>query len=197
MRDLLKAELQELGHRWGWYFALGILLIACGAVATTFAVSTTVGSVVVFGWILLFAAGTLGALSFTIGRWGGFLVSLLAAIFAGMTGVTLIRAPLAGAAALTLVIASYLLVGGIFRVVASAVMRFPNWGWSCGSGIVTTVLGGILLTDWPVISLWFLGCYVGIELMTHGFSWCMFAVSVRSLARSVEPSSGVPTHAAA
>lgn len=197
MHDLLKAELSELGHRWGWYFALGILLIACGSVASTFAFATTVASVVAFGWILLFAAGILGVLSFTIGRWGGFLMSLLAAILAGITGVMLLRAPLSGAAALTLVIASYLLAGGVFRFIASAVMRFPNWGWTCLSGVVSMAFGGILLAGWPAVSLWFLGCYVGIDLMTHGFSWCMFAVSLRRLARSFESGTGVAHSGAA
>jgi uncharacterized membrane protein HdeD (DUF308 family) len=187
IRSPLEAVIEELGRRWGWYFALGLVLIALGIGAATFAFTTTVASIVVFGWILLFAGVALGVLSFLTGQWGGFLLSLSAAILSVITGVMLVRAPLSGAAALTFVIASFLLLSGIFRAIGSAVMHFPNWGWSTLSGIASIVLGGMLFAGWPEVSLWFLGFYIGIDLVIHGFAWCMFATSLRSLARSIAP----------
>jgi uncharacterized membrane protein HdeD (DUF308 family) len=86
-----------------------------------------------------------------------------------------------------LVIALFLLVSGSFRAMVFAVMRFPNWDWSTLSGIVAVLLGGMLFAGWPEVSLWFLGFYVGIDLAVHGFAWCMFATSLRSLARSIAP----------
>jgi uncharacterized membrane protein HdeD (DUF308 family) len=171
--------LAELSHRWGWYLALGILLMILGALAAGSAISTTVLSVIALGWILVFAGAVLSILSFLIGRWSGFLLSLAAGVFSLITGATMLRAPLAGAASLTLVLSLFFLIGGIYRAITSTAMRFPYWGWSLFSGIVSIALGAFLIRGWPTISLWFLGLYIGIDLVIHGFAWCMFALRIR------------------
>ena len=58
-----QAGLEELHDRWGWYFALGLALVVLGVAASSWAYLTTVASVFVFGWFLLFAGVTLGILS--------------------------------------------------------------------------------------------------------------------------------------
>ena len=181
-----QAGLEELRHQWGWYFALGLALVILGVAAASWAYTTTVASVFVFGWFLLFGGVTLGILSFMTKRWSGFLLSLATGVLSASTGVLLLRAPLAGAASLTLVIASFLLVSGIFRASSSIAMRFPQWGWSFASGLVSIFLGATLISGWPVISLWFLGFYIGIDLIAHGIAWCMFALSVRSFAHELD-----------
>src|SRR5581483_4317504 len=133
-------------------------------------------SMFVLGGILVGAGVVMAVLSFMSAKWSGFLLSLGMGILSIIVGATLYREPLAGAATLTLAIATLLLVGGIFRTISAAVMRFPNWGYATFSGIVSILLGLSLFAGWPVISLWFLGFYVGIDLVVHGFSWCMFAL---------------------
>lgn len=192
MRARFLSGVEELGHSWGWYLAAGIALIILGLIAISDVVVATVLSVIIFGWILLAAGITLIVLSALTGRWSGFLVSLAAGLLSGITGILLLRAPLSGAATLTLVIAAYFAFTGIFRVLSSLVMHFPNWGWSLASGIVSIILAGILFAQWPQISLWFLGFYVGVDLIVHGFSWCMFALSVHNISRGIEPEERMP-----
>jgi uncharacterized membrane protein HdeD (DUF308 family) len=183
IRDRFRAGLEELGHRWGWYLALGIALIVLGLIAVSDAYLATVASVIVFGWILIAGGVLLGFISFLTGKWSGFLLALAAGILSFITGIMMLRAPLAGAATLTLLILSFFIIEGIYRTIASIALRFPNWGWSLASGIVSIVLGGILLAGWPQISFWFVGLLVGIDLIVHGFSWCMFAMSVHNVSR--------------
>src|SRR6266850_247862 len=185
-RDRFGSGLAEFGHRWGWYFALGIFLILLGAIAATMAVATTWLSAFVLGSILLVAGAGLILLSFLTGRWSGFLLSLAAGNHSGTTGIMLIRAPLAGAAGLTLLIAAFLMVAGIYRAVSAIVMRFPNWGWSAVSGLVSLALGAILIAGWPASGLWFLGLYIGIDLIVQGFAWVMFALRIRSLGLALD-----------
>jgi uncharacterized membrane protein HdeD (DUF308 family) len=130
---------------------------------------------------LMIAGGALIILSFLTGRWRAFLFSLAGGIFSLMAGASLVRAPLAGAATLTLVIAMFLLITGAFRAVASAVMSLPNWGWAVVSGIVSFILGVILISAWPGISLMFLGYFIGVDLIVHGLSWCTIGITLRSL----------------
>jgi uncharacterized membrane protein HdeD (DUF308 family) len=183
----LEPVFADIRNKWRWFFALGVVLIALGATASAYAFYTTVASVFVVGWIMLFAGISLGLFSFLIGRWSGFLLSLSAGILTAFTGIMLLHAPLSGAAALTLVIASFLFVTGMFRAIASAALRFPNWGWSAFSGIVGILLGSMLFANWPGVAAWFIGFYVGIDMMTHGFAWCMFLLSVREFAKSFIP----------
>jgi uncharacterized membrane protein HdeD (DUF308 family) len=98
----------------------------------------------------------------------------------------LLRDPLSGAATITLMIATLLVVAGIYRSVSSIVMRFPNWGWSLVSGLVSLVLGVTLIAGWPAVSLWFIGLYVGVDLILHGFAWMMFSYRVHDLTRTLE-----------
>ena len=61
-RVRFRGGLADLDRKWGWYFALGALLIVLGAVASGMAVTTTIFSVVVLGWILLGAGVSLAVL---------------------------------------------------------------------------------------------------------------------------------------
>jgi len=185
-RVRFRGGLADLDRKWGWYFALGALLIVLGAVASGMAVTTTIFSVVVLGWILLGAGVSLAVLSFITGKWSGFLLTLAAGVLSGIAGITMLRSPLSGAVAITLMVGTILVAVGIFRSVASIVMQFPSWGWSLFSGIVSLALGVLLLRDWQSASLWFLGFYVGIDLMIHGFSWIMFSLGIHNLARRME-----------
>jgi len=180
----VRSGLADLNRKWGWYFLLGALLIVLGSLATGIAVTTTMLTVVVLGWILLSAGISLVALSFVTGQWSGFLLTLAAGILSGVAGITMLRSPVSGAVAITLMVATILIAVGFFRSVASIAMQFPGWGWALLSGIVSIVLGAILLKDWQSASLWFLGLYVGIDLIIHGFSWIMFSLGVHNLART-------------
>jgi uncharacterized membrane protein HdeD (DUF308 family) len=174
-----------MGRKWGWYFALGVFLILLGAGAVAYSISTTLLTVMVIGWMLTLAGAAMTVLSFLTGKWSSFLLTLAAGLLSLIAGTTMLRAPLAGAATITLVIAMLFLVGGTFRAIASVVMRLPNWGWSLASGVLSILLGLVLISGWQSISLIFLGTVVGIDLIFHGFAWSMFALAIRRLSRKV------------
>lgn len=181
-RDRFRSGLTELSAKWGWYFALGIFLVVLGVIAAGMAVTTTLLSVMALGGILIVAGAGLVIMSFLTGRWSGFLLSLAAGILSIIAGIDLLSFPIAGAVTITVIIATILLVAGLFRAIASISMRFPNWGWALFSGIVTAVLGIALMRNWQATSLWFLGFAIGIELILHGISWMTFGAGLRRLA---------------
>jgi uncharacterized membrane protein HdeD (DUF308 family) len=185
VRGRFRAGIADIDRKWGWYFALGIFLIILGVAASGMAVATTLFSVVLLGWILLGAGAALVILSFLTGNWSGFLLTLAAGVLSAITGFALLSSPLSGAVAVTMVVGTILIAGGIFRSVASTVMQFPNWGWSLVSGLISIVLGSMLLGNWQTAALWFIGLYIGIDLIVHGFSWIMFSLRVHSLAEQI------------
>ena len=185
-RNRLWTGIKELDQKRGWFLGLGILLVVLGLLAIYMDVATTVFTVVMLGAILIAASIVLLVFSFATGRWSGFLLTLAAAALSAIAGFTMLSNPLASAAALTMVIGTIFIVGGFYRSIASIVMRLPNWGWSLVNGLVTLALGVLLVKGWPASSLWFLGLYVGIELIFHGISWITFASGLRRIA-GLEP----------
>jgi uncharacterized membrane protein HdeD (DUF308 family) len=181
-RTRFQADLAELDHKRGWFIGLGVFLIVLGIIAAGAAVATTLISVVMLGWILLIASIGLVIESFLTGRWSGFLLTLAAAALSAIAGITLLSNPLIGAATITMVIATILIAAGIYRSIASIVMRFPNWGWSLANGLITLALGSMLLRALPRASLYFLGILIGIDLIFHGMSWLTFGFGVHRLA---------------
>jgi uncharacterized membrane protein HdeD (DUF308 family) len=177
----LIAGMEEIRHYWSWFLALGILLMILGAVCIVGDVTATFATVLVFGWLLLISGIVALVHAFRTMTWGGFFLSLLSALFRGFTGYLLIRYPLAGAASLTLVLASFFVVGGVFRAIGAAMMKFPRWGWSVFSGLVSLVLGVMLLTQLPVSSIWFIGFAIGVDLIVDGASLIGFATAINTL----------------
>jgi uncharacterized membrane protein HdeD (DUF308 family) len=84
---------------------------------------------------------------------------------------------------LTLILASFFIVGGTFRAAAAGTLQFPRWGWSAFSGAVSVVLGVMLLAQMPVSSIWFIGFAIGIDLVFDGASLSGVASAIRSLPR--------------
>jgi uncharacterized membrane protein HdeD (DUF308 family) len=187
-RHRYRAALAEVDQKWGWYLALGIFLILLGIIASGMAVWTTLLTVKALGFIMVLAGGGLTVMSFLTGKWSGFLLSLAGGALLIMTGIAMLSSPVSGAAAITLVVATILMGAGIYRSISAVVMRFPYWGWSLVSGFVSILLGYLLLRNWATASLFFLGVYVGLDLIVHGFSWAMFSLRVHSLAGEVEAS---------
>jgi uncharacterized membrane protein HdeD (DUF308 family) len=181
----LIAGIEEIRGSWGWFLALGILLILLGMSCLAFNVGATFATVTVFGWVLL-TSGVLALIhSFRTGTWSGFLLYLLSAIFRGVTGYLLIRYPVLGAETLTIVLASLFIVGGMFRSIGSGVMKLPRWGWAVFSGVISIVLGVMLLAQMPISGIWFIGFAIGVDLVFDGVAMIGFATAIHSFPRRV------------
>jgi acyl dehydratase len=76
---------------------------------------------------------------------------------------------------LTLVMALFFFVGGLFQIVDSAVLGFSGWGWHLIDGLITIVLGLMILAQWPASGLWVIGLFVGIDLIFYGLAWIAIA----------------------
>lgn len=172
------AGIEEIRRSWGWFLALGILLTILGIACVAFDVTATFATVLVFGW-LLFSGGIFALVqAFFAGTWSGFFLYLFSALFRGVTGYLLIRYPLIGAESLTLVLASFLIVGGLFRAIGFAIAKFPRWGWAVVSGVVSVALGVMLLVQIPVSGIWFIGFAIGVDLIFDGVAVIGFATAI-------------------
>ena len=78
-------------------------------------------------------------------------------------------------------LASFFIVTGVFRALASAILKFPRWGWVVFSGLITAVSGFILLAQMPVSGVWFIGFAIGVDLIFDGIATIGFAAAIHHL----------------
>jgi uncharacterized membrane protein HdeD (DUF308 family) len=173
------ADLEALRKRWGWVLALGIALIVIGAIACGSVVLMSLATMVFIGWLMILGGVLEAAHAFTTRAWSGFFVDLLSGVLYIVAGFFIVANPGASAVALTLVIAMYLILGGLFRIVMVLVRRFEHWPWFLLHGVVSLLLGIAIWRQWPLSGLWVIGLFAGIDLILNGWSLVMLAFAVR------------------
>lgn len=180
IQDLAVQVPREVGQHWGWFLACGVGLVLLGIAAVGRSVTTTVVSMVFFGWLLAMASGIEIIQAVMVGKWAGFFLHLLAAIVYGVTGLIFISRPLAGAEVITLLMGAFFMIGGLFELLGAPLVHLPAWGWHAFDGAISFVLGLLVLAQWPASGLWVVGLFVGIRMISFGIAWIALAVSMHS-----------------
>jgi uncharacterized membrane protein HdeD (DUF308 family) len=176
-------HLPSFTKNWTLFLIWGIALLVLGFFAISASVLTTMVSIVVLGFIILISGAILAidALSFWWGKWSGFFLHLIIAILYIAVGVTLIKNPIAGSISLTLLLGIFYIIAGIVRLSYSPSFRMPNWGWGWFNGLISLLLGILILTSWPASSLFIIGLFIGIDLVFSGWTYIMSALVARNL----------------
>lgn len=86
-------------------------------------------------------------------------------------GIVLLRCVASSIAVITLILAVFLMVEGVFFIIGSFKLRaHSGWVWTLINGIAALVLGGMVYSRWPSDSLWVLGLFFGINSIFWGVS---------------------------
>ncbi len=178
-RNSLGAGFEELQGSWRWFGSLGIGLICLGFVCIIGDVTATLKTMVAFGWLLELGGLVAIVQAFRTRTWNGIFLYLLTAVLRCLVGYLLIGYPRDGEFSLILLIASLFIVGGMFRVIGAAVLRFPSWGWVGLSGAISVALGVIVLVELPVSSLLFIGLAIGVDFTIDGSALVALSASLR------------------
>jgi uncharacterized membrane protein HdeD (DUF308 family) len=164
-----------------WFLALGIAMVVLGTIAIGSAPIATEAATWLFGFLLL-AGGIAEIISaFWAGRWSGTIVHLLIGVLYVVVGLLITDNPVNAAVQLTLILAIFFIISGVFRIVFALAERFTGWGWVLLNGVVTLFLGMLVYKQWPVAGLWVIGLFVGIELIFNGWAWIMLSLGLRRM----------------
>src|SRR5689334_18327287 len=164
----------------GWIIALGVVYLIAGFIALGSVAMATVVSVLIVG-IMMIVAGVVEVISaFQIKSWGKFLLWALLGVLYIIAGFVTFENPLLAAVLLTLILGASLVVSGIMRIVlAFSMKRETPWIWVALSGVITLLLGLLILARWPVSSLYILGLFLGIDLIIAGAGWIGLGFGLR------------------
>jgi uncharacterized membrane protein HdeD (DUF308 family) len=175
--------LAPLRDKSGWIVALGVVYVVAGLIALGSVVLATVVTVFVVGIMMLIAGVAEVINAFQLKNWGKFLLWLLLGVLYIIAGFITFENPLLAAALLTLFLGCALIASGAMRVVLGFAMKSEMpWIGVVLSGVITFLLGLIILIHWPVSSLYVLGIFLGIDLIFAGASWIGIGFGLRRLA---------------
>jgi uncharacterized membrane protein HdeD (DUF308 family) len=172
------APVQTMRSHRALFTVLGAILIVLGASAFVAAFAFTLAAVLALG-VILVVAGVVQIVQGFRGRMHGISGwNALAGLLYVIAGAMLIYKPLLGALTVTFILASFLLVSGVVRIVHAFSMRqFNNWGILAFGGGLDLILGLLILAHWPVSALWVLGLFLGIDMIFQGVAWITLANS--------------------
>lgn len=153
-------------------FGLGAVLALLGILALSAPwVASTVIDYIVGGSLIAAGVSQLGmtALTFT---WRGFWMTLICGVLSIVAGMAMLVIPVDGIHALVTFLGLLILFGAAAKLTAAfSVPRDFPWGWLLFDGVITAVLGGILLTSPAAQAGMYLGTLVGINLLVSGVSF--------------------------
>jgi len=181
MADVAHGE--KLRSSWIWLAILAVISIVGGLLALFNPFAATLAATLMAGWVFAILGVVQIVQSFQLRGWGGFLWALLFGVLTLLVGIALLANPLAGMVSLTLLVAVLFLVTGVIKIAYSFSLRpISGWGWVLASGIVSLVLGIMILGNFPWAAASVLGILLGVELLSNGVLFLLVALGLRKLA---------------
>ncbi len=176
----LMATRQLITEKWGWFLALGIVLIVAGLAAIAFPFVSTIAAKIMLGWLFLIGGVVMILHAFSAPGWTGFIWELLIGILYFVAGAYLSFFPLTGLITLALLLAALFIAEGIAEVIMAFKVRpHEGWVWLLLSGIAALAVGVMIGMDLPGSATWALGLLVGINLLFSGWSYVFLALAGR------------------
>jgi uncharacterized membrane protein HdeD (DUF308 family) len=173
-------QMHHLHRRAGWVIALGIIALLGGGVALGSVVMATAYAVTIVGIMMVVAGVTEVFAAFGTRTWDRFLFWLLLGLLYFFGGLICLFDPFRAATILTLALGAALIVAGILRIFLATQMRHGTpWGWVALSGVLSFLLGLVIVSHWPASSFYILGMLLGIDLIFIGGTWLAVGLALR------------------
>ncbi len=158
----------------------GLVLALAGGFAVSAALLSTVATVIFVGFAMMISGFAEVFHAFAMRTWGHFLWLLLGGAIYILAGGLVVRDPIFAASFITLMLGAGLVASGIIRsYVAFQLPSGGNKGFLIASGILTLVVGALIVAQWPTSSLWLIGTLLGIDMFFSGMGWIGVGLSMR------------------
>ena len=178
--ETLGTAMDKLRHRWGWFVALGALTVFFGFLALGVVVSATVTAVFIIAVFMIIKGGSEIAVGLNAQTWGREILLILAGLFYIVAGAFALAQPGPAAVLFTLMIGTALLVAGAIRIYIGTHMHSHAKTMVIVGGVVTMLVGLLIVVGWPANSLIILGAMLGLDLLFTGIMWIGFGLRLRT-----------------
>jgi uncharacterized membrane protein HdeD (DUF308 family) len=177
----LGSAIERLESKWASIVAFGVLLVVLGFAALSLSLIATIATVTLNGVLFLIAGAAEIAIGMHSRTWGLFFLWVIGGVLYLAAGVICIVNPLLASVVLTLLLGAGLIAAGVVRLalafrlpaVQSRLLIFV-------AAAVTILLGLVIVTHWPMDSVYVLGTLLGVDLLFHGAGWLSFGLGLHA-----------------
>ena len=173
--DAVASQEQELKHdpytmAWGWQIGLGAVITIMGFAALSAPVLMSASVAALLGWFLVFAGIAQLIAAFVNRQESSLAIGAMVAVMYFIFGIILVNSTLwESAVSITMFMAIFFLIDGIFKLVLSIQMRGEqNWGWILAGSIISILFAIMIFSNIYAASLVLIGLMIGIQLIFMG-----------------------------
>jgi len=176
----LGEAIERLRGKWAAITAFGVLLVVLGFAALFFSLIATIVTVTLNGVLFLIAGAAEVGIGMHSRTWGRFFLWVIGGLLYIAIGLLCIVNPILASVALTLVLGAALIAAGLVRAfLAFQLPADQPRALVFLAAAVTILLGLIIVSHWPLDSIYVLGTLLGVDLLFHGVGWVNFGVGLR------------------
>lgn len=180
-RQELITAIETLRSRWGWIVALGAVTAGLGVTALVLVASATIASVYTIAVFMILAGGAEIATGLSARTWGQFLIWVLAGLAYVVAASFALAQPFVAAAVFTLLLGAGMIATGAVRIFLGTRLDDPLRGPVLFAGVLTLVIGTLIIAGWPENRFWILGVLLGLDLLFWGVAWVGLGLRLRRL----------------
>ena len=179
----LGEAVERLRGKWAAITAFGVLLVVLGVAALFFSLIATIATVTLNGFLFLIAGGAEIGIGMHSREWGRFFLWVVGGLVYIAAGILCIVNPVLASVALTLLLGAGLIAAGVVRAFLATQLPpdHPRALIFLAAGI-TILLGLIIVSHWPLDSVYVLGTLLGVDLLFHGVGWVSFGMGLQARA---------------
>lgn len=164
----------------GWSIGFSILLIVLGIIALAAPLIAGVLVETVIAWLLIFGGVGHLFLAWHVRGAGSHLWEALIGIAYVIAGIFLLVHPLAGLVSLTLFLGAYLMIKGIFELIAGVAVRgVAGGGWLIVDAVISIILAVFIWLHLPYTAEWVIGTLLGVAILFSGISRLALSLAAR------------------
>ena len=172
--------LEDIKKNSGLMISMGVILLLMGLLVMGSPMVAGVSLALVIGVMLII--GGIGQLVIAV-KTGKGIPNIIVGVLTLFIGGYMVNNP---GAAMTIFLAAYLIISGIFEVLMSfQVKPVKGWRWTLFSGIVSVLLGIMIWSQFPLSGAWAIGILIGVRLFFSGLALLMFGFSAQGATKEI------------
>jgi uncharacterized membrane protein HdeD (DUF308 family) len=177
----LGEAVERLRGRWAAIAAFGVLLVVLGVAALVFSLFATVATVTLNGVLFLIAGGAEIGIGMHSREWGRFFLWVIGGLIYIAAGVLCIVNPILASVVLTLFLGAGLITAGVVRAFLAFQLPADHpRSMVILAAAVSILLGLMIVSHWPLDSVYVLGTLLGVDLLFHGVGWVSFGLGLHA-----------------
>lgn len=164
--------------------AVGILVAIAGVLALVAPLAAGLSVAIAVGVLLLISGVSRMFFAFKMGSFGHGLLMFVIGVMSAVAGGYMLSRPGMALATITIVLAAYFIVDGVFEIIWAFRLRpIKGWGWTLFSGVVALALGIMIWRQFPVSGVWAVGTLAGVHMIFGGSSIASVCGAARRAAK--------------